>query len=134
MAFQSNFHLVAQIAEEVDPDDGSRSSRVHIGGLTTDSPAGWSLVSRHLLLQQPARPAEDEVPTIAHGLCDLGERWSVVDPPIDGAGFEAGDALATGTESYLRRTSPGAAARIAQPQPPSLVTITWSQVIEIAVP
>lgn len=85
------------------------------GGLalegTSDAHAGMKLVFRHVALQQGGASVEGSV-----FLTDVS--WSTTLPA---AGFHGGDALAVGVETVFISS------------PPSFITETWSQIVEITV-
>jgi hypothetical protein len=71
------------------------------------------LVARHVALHQDGNVAE--------GPASASLKWAA-DPPLDSAGFQEGDALAIGSETYFVQ---GDAAL------PTFATVTWSQIVKV---
>jgi hypothetical protein len=74
---------------------------------------GGKLVSRHVALHQEGNVVE--------GPATASLKWAA-EPPLDSSGFQEGDALAIGCESYFVQ---GDAAL------PTFATVTWSQIVKV---
>jgi hypothetical protein len=71
------------------------------------------LVARHVALHQDGN--------VALGPATAQPRWAA-QPPLESAGFQEGDALAIGSETYFVE---GDAAL------PTFATVTWSQIVTV---
>jgi hypothetical protein len=71
------------------------------------------LVARHVALHQDGN--------VAQGPANASLKWAAA-PPLDSSGFQEGDALAIGCETYFVE---GDAAL------PTFATVTWSQIVKV---
>jgi hypothetical protein len=71
------------------------------------------LVSRHVAVHQGGN--------VAKGPATPGLKWTT-DPPLTADGFESGQALAVGCETYFTKNVDSL---------PAFMTFTWSQIVEI---
>jgi hypothetical protein len=92
-----------------DPTAGLDDTSLHVKG-SSDVLEDTQVVSRHVALQQGSN--------IVEGATSLDARW-MARLPLPASGLELGDALAVGTETLLSG------------MPPSFVTVTWAEIIEI---
>lgn len=91
------------------PTVGTDGTVLHVMG-SSEVPEGTELISRHIALQQGE--------TVAEGPATLGPSW-MAHPRLSAEGFEAGDAMAIGTETHFSG-------------PPALfVSVTWAEIVEI---
>jgi hypothetical protein len=82
-------------------------------GTSDGADKGDELVSRHIAVHQGGN--------LARGAATTGLKWST-DPPLNADGFDFGQALAVGCETYLARNVDSL---------PSFKTFTWSQIVEL---
>jgi hypothetical protein len=73
------------------------------------------LVSRNVAIHQDGN--------VVHGPASSSTLKWTVDPPLAAPGFEAGEALALGVETYFAKNLG---------ELPTFVTFTWSQIVTIA--
>jgi hypothetical protein len=102
VGFSSNFDTMVRIEGE----------RLNVGGSSVGMQGG-EVIARHVALHQDGN--------VVHGPASPGLKWQAV-PPLDGAGFSAGDALAIGCETYLVE---------ADGSLPTFATVTWSQIVTL---
>ena len=74
---------------------------------------GDELVSRHVAVHKDGN--------VAKGPATTGLKWTT-DPPLNADGFDAGQALAVGYETYFATNVDSL---------PTFKTFTWSQIVEI---
>lgn len=102
MGLSSNFDATVHI-------DGDELT---VGGSSQGLDDG-ELVARHVALHQDGN--------VAQGPADENLKWAA-DPPLASSGFQEGNALAIGCETYFVE---GAAAL------PTFATVTWSQIVKV---
>lgn len=105
MSLNTNFDDVA----------GLNDRELKVTGTTDPPPDGYELLSRNLIVMQEATTVQRPA-TKARG-------WKA-SRRIPPDGFSAGEALATGTETYYYDVG-------GPEKPASFVTISWSQIIQI---
>jgi hypothetical protein len=84
-----------------------------VAGSSDGADEGDELVSRHVAVHQGGN--------VARGPATTGLKWTT-DPPLNADGFDAGQALAVGCETYF-------AANV--DSLPAFKTFTWSQIVEL---
>jgi hypothetical protein len=102
VGLSSNFDSTVQIQGE----------DLNVGG-SSDGLDGGELIARHVALHQDGNVVE--------GPANGNLKW-VTEPPLASAGFQAGDALAIGCETYFVQ---GDATL------PTFATVTWSQIVTL---
>ena len=105
MSLNTNFDEVAELKKD----------ELKVTGTTDPAPAGWELLSRHFIVTQGAV----NVPRQA----TEGQSWAA-SRRIPPDRFSNGAALAIGTETYYYDVGD-------DEKPPSFITISWSQIIQI---
>ena len=84
-----------------------------VTGSSDGADEGDELVSRHVAVHQGGN--------LARGAATTGLKWATA-PPLNADGFDFGQALAVGCETYLARNVDSL---------PRFMTITWSQIVEL---
>jgi hypothetical protein len=84
-----------------------------VTGSSDGADEGDELVSRHVAVHQGGN--------VAKGPATTGLKWTT-DPPLNADGFEAGQALAVGFETYFASNVDSL---------PTFRTFTWSQIVEV---
>ena len=84
-----------------------------VTGSSDGADEGDELVSRHIAVHQGGN--------LARGAATTGLKWATA-PPLNADGFDFGQALAVGCETYLARNVDSL---------PRFMTITWSQIVEL---
>jgi hypothetical protein len=84
-----------------------------VTGSSDGADEGDELVSRHVAVHQDGN--------VAKGPATTGLKWTT-DPPLNAEGFDDGQALAVGCETYF-------AANV--DSLPAFRTFTWSQIVEV---
>ena len=82
-------------------------------GTSDGADEGDELVSRHIAVHQGGN--------LARGAATTGLKWATA-PPLNADGFDFGQPLAVGCETYLARNVDSL---------PRFMTITWSQIVEL---
>jgi hypothetical protein len=84
-----------------------------VTGSSDGADEGDELVSRHVAVHQAGN--------VAKGPATAGLKWTT-DPPLNADGFDAGQALAVGCETYFATNVDSL---------PAFKTFTWSQIVEV---
>jgi hypothetical protein len=83
-----------------------------VGGSSQGLDEG-ELVARHVALHQEGN--------VAQGSANGSLKW-VAEPPLESSGFQEGEALAIGSETYFVQGDAGL---------PTFATVTWSQIVTV---